>query len=168
MRDGRVGAYTDVVAELVLGILKVRVEGARQGEAIAASHYFELADQCEAEHCVLIGQQIPQLDGKRLVFLCRALRHDRSISGGHRVLVSLLRLLLVGDLCLDDSVVNRRLEMGDEGGRLQREDIRALDRLILVGVDVSEVEVEAGRGTLDTAIDSDSLQWYQRLLIILL
>ena len=55
MRDGRVGANTDLVAEFVLGVLKVRIEGAWQGEAIAASNYFELANQCKAEHCMLIG-----------------------------------------------------------------------------------------------------------------
>ena len=145
----------------------VRVEGEGQGEAVATSDYFKLADQSEAEDRLLVGQQITQLDRQRLGLVCRALGHDRSIAGSYGVLVSLLGSLLVNNLGLDNSVVDLRLELGEDRVCLQWEYIRALDRLVSVGIHVGHVEVEAGGGTLDATIDSDSLQGYQRPLAIL-
>ena len=145
----------------------VRVECYGQSQCVVPANNLQLLHNLHFQSCYSIWLQVAQLYRHWLLFLCRTLSHNCSVAWGNRIFILLFCLLFLNDLCFNNFIVNDCLKFGEKRGFLQRENVSALKRIILIWITICEFHIRDGCCTSQLALDIDFRERQEKFVLLL-
>ena len=145
--------------------LVVWEEGSWEAVLVVAANHLQLRDNSRLERHRLPWEQIAELNDEYLL-LFLALSHHCGVTRGNRIFIALLSPLLVLNLRLNRSIIDLCFELGEERCLLERESVRALERVYIAWILIGELDVRCGVRPSELAPDLCLGEGQQNLLVI--